>query len=64
MSIARHHAEWLSLLDIVGSFLSMEVLLEVFAKYFGLSAGIFENGAGDWRALAGEVGAATGNDDA
>ncbi|MFN7391424.1 MAG: Eco57I restriction-modification methylase domain-containing protein [Pseudanabaena sp.] len=36
MSIARHHAEWLSLLDIVGSFLSMEVLLEVFPQ--GLSA--------------------------
>jgi len=36
MSIARHHAEWLSLVDIVGSFLSMEVLLEVFPQ--GLSA--------------------------
>ena len=36
MLIARHHAEWLSLLDIVGSFLSMEVLLEVFPQ--GLSA--------------------------
>lgn len=32
MSIARHHAEWLTLTDIVGPFLSMEVLLEVFPQ--------------------------------
>ncbi|WP_265264041.1 Eco57I restriction-modification methylase domain-containing protein [Spirulina subsalsa] len=32
MSIARHHAEWLSLLDIVGPFITMEVLLEVFPQ--------------------------------
>lgn len=30
MSIARHHAEWLSLLEISGPFLSMPVLLEAF----------------------------------
>ena len=30
MSIARHHAEWLSLLDISGPFLSMPVLLRAF----------------------------------
>jgi hypothetical protein len=27
MSIARHHAEWLSLLDVSGPFLSLPVLL-------------------------------------
>jgi len=32
MSIARHHAEWLTLTDIVGPFLSMEVLLAVFPQ--------------------------------
>ena len=32
MSIARHHAEWLTLTDIVGPFLSMEVLLGVFPQ--------------------------------
>ncbi|WP_033373981.1 Eco57I restriction-modification methylase domain-containing protein [Spirulina subsalsa] len=32
MSIARHHTEWLSLLDIVGPFITMEVLLEVFPQ--------------------------------
>ena len=30
MSIARHHAEWLSLIEISGPFLSMPVLMEVF----------------------------------
>jgi hypothetical protein len=30
MSTARHHAEWLSLLDVSGPFLSMPVLLQVF----------------------------------
>jgi len=30
MSIARHHTEWLSLLDISGPFLSLPVLLKVF----------------------------------
>ena len=29
-SVARQHAEWLSLLDISGPFLSLPVLLEVF----------------------------------
>jgi hypothetical protein len=36
MSIARHHAEWLSLLEISGSFLSMPVLLQAFPQ--GLDA--------------------------
>ncbi len=36
MSIARHHAEWLSLLEISGPFLSMPVLLEAFPQ--GLDA--------------------------
>ncbi|NJM00504.1 MAG: hypothetical protein HC924_17775 [Synechococcaceae cyanobacterium SM2_3_2] len=30
MSIARHHAEWLSLVEASGPFLSLQVLLEVF----------------------------------
>jgi hypothetical protein len=30
MSIARHHAEWLSLVEVSGPFLSMPVLLEAF----------------------------------
>jgi hypothetical protein len=30
MSVARHHAEWLSLLEISGPFLSMPVLMEAF----------------------------------
>ena len=30
MSIARHHNEWLSLLDVSGPFLSMPVLLRAF----------------------------------
>lgn len=29
-SIARHHAEWLSLIEVSGPFLSMPVLLEIF----------------------------------
>ncbi len=37
MSIARHHAEWLSLLEISGPFLSMPVLLRAFPQ--GLGAG-------------------------
>ncbi len=32
MSTARHHAEWLSLLDISGPFLSMPVLLRAFPQ--------------------------------
>ncbi len=36
MSIARHHAEWLSLLEISGPFLSMPVLLRAFPQ--GLEA--------------------------
>ncbi len=36
MSIARHHAEWLSLLETSGPFLSMPVLLEAFPQ--GLDA--------------------------
>jgi len=36
MSIARHHAEWLSLLEISGPVLSMPVLLRAFPQ--GLDA--------------------------
>ena len=36
MSVARHHAEWLSLLEISGPFLSMPVLLQAFPQ--GLDA--------------------------
>lgn len=36
MSIARHHAEWLSLVEASGPFISLQVLLEVFAT--GLDA--------------------------
>lgn len=36
MTIARHHAEWLSLLEISGPFLSMPVLLDAFPQ--GLQA--------------------------
>lgn len=36
MSIARHHAEWLSLVEVSGPFLSMPVLMEVFPQ--GLEA--------------------------
>jgi hypothetical protein len=36
MSIARHHAEWLSLVEVSGPFLSMPVLLRVFPQ--GLAA--------------------------
>src|SRR6266487_3519760 len=36
MSIARHHAEWLSLIEISGPFLSMPVLLDIFPQ--GLDA--------------------------
>jgi hypothetical protein len=36
MSIARHHAEWLSLLEISGPFLSMPVLMNAFPQ--GLDA--------------------------
>ena len=32
MSIARHHAEWLSLLEINGPFLSLETLLAIFPQ--------------------------------
>ncbi len=36
MSVTRHHAEWLSLLEVSGPFLSMPVLLKVFPQ--GLDA--------------------------
>jgi hypothetical protein len=36
MSIARHHAEWLALLDISGPFLSLKVLSRAFPQ--GLDA--------------------------
>ena len=36
MSVARHHAEWLSLVETSGPFLSMPVLLRVFPQ--GLDA--------------------------
>ena len=32
MSIARQHAEWLSLIEVSGPFLSMPVLLDVFPQ--------------------------------
>ncbi len=32
MSIARHHAEWLSLVEISGPFLSMPVLMRAFPQ--------------------------------
>lgn len=32
MSIARHHAEWLSLIEVSGPFLSLPVLLRVFPR--------------------------------
>ena len=32
MSVARHHAEWLSLVETSGPFLSMPVLLRVFPQ--------------------------------
>ncbi|WP_334169943.1 Eco57I restriction-modification methylase domain-containing protein [Zoogloea sp.] len=32
MSVARHHAEWLSLVDVSGPFLSLPVLLRVFPQ--------------------------------
>ena len=32
MSIARHHAEWLSLVEVSGPFLSMPVLMRVFPQ--------------------------------
>ncbi|MDY7076598.1 MAG: DNA methyltransferase [Chloroflexota bacterium] len=46
-SIARHHAEWLSLLEISGPFLSMPVLIEAFPQ--GLEARDAER-AGELRA--------------
>ena len=36
MNIARHHAEWLSLIEVSGPFLSMPVLLRIFPQ--GLDA--------------------------
>src|SRR5258708_16082733 len=36
MSIARHHVEWLSLIEVSGPFLSMPVLMRVFPQ--GLDA--------------------------
>ncbi len=35
-SVARHHAEWLSLIEVSGPFLSMPVLLEVFSSGLNL----------------------------
>ena len=32
MSVARHHSEWLSLVDISGPFLSLPVLMRVFPQ--------------------------------
>ena len=32
MSVARHHADWLSLVENSGPFLSMPVLMRVFPK--------------------------------
>lgn len=49
-SIARHHAEWLSLLDVSGPFLSMPVLMRVFPQ--GLDAHDLEVFAGLQQALA------------
>ena len=37
MSIPRHHAEWLSLVEVSGPFLSMPVLLEAFSTGLGSS---------------------------
>jgi hypothetical protein len=39
MSIARHHAEWLSLVEVSGPFLSMPVLLRVFPQGLDASMG-------------------------
>ena len=36
MNVSRHHAEWLSLIEISGPFLSMPVLLDIFPQ--GLDA--------------------------
>jgi len=47
MSIARQHAEWLSLLEISGPFLNMPVLMEAFPQ--GLEARDAER-AGELRA--------------
>jgi hypothetical protein len=38
MSIARHHAEWLSLIEVSGPFLSMPVLMDVFSDGLEKSA--------------------------
>jgi hypothetical protein len=41
MSVARHHAEWLSLVEISGPFLSLPVLLRVFPQQLeSLDAGV------------------------
>ena len=32
MSVARHHAEWLSLIEVSGPFLSMPVLMRIFPQ--------------------------------
>ncbi len=45
MSIPRHHAEWLSLLEISGPFLSLPVLLRVFPQ------GLDEDDPAHWREL-------------
>ena len=59
MSIARHHAEWLSLVEVSGPFLSMPVLLEAFPQ--GLEAHdpdhhrLLRLAHGEWEAKLGDV---------
>jgi hypothetical protein len=44
MSVARHHAEWLSLVEVSGPFLSLPVLLRVFPQQLdALDAGLARN---------------------
>src|SRR5271166_1711368 len=59
MSIARHHAEWLSLVEVSGPFLSMPVLLEAFPQ--GLEAHdpdhhrLLRLAHGEWEAEMGDA---------
>ncbi len=59
MSIARHHAEWLSLVEVSGPFLSMPVLLEAFRD--GLEAHdpdhhrLLRLAHGEWEAKMGDA---------
>ena len=63
MSIARHHAEWLSLVEVSGPFLSMPVLLEAFRD--GLEAHdpdhhrLLRLAHGEWEARAHNPGLST-----